>query len=254
MDREEPLLSTRRLAPMDQTLNEKARVLPGHNPDFLYSEMTYDIQMEARQSRGARSYDTNELIQRIDHFPMNEFKEMIPGNEGKMSHYRNKYDDRATSPARDLLIVDLANSTDDYAAKESSLFKTSVGIVQGAEGSKKEFSHFKAPRTAVEIRSEMKARILLNVVGAEVDVTTKEYTRFKNLNFHNWGDFLDLFEHIQIVLAKNCLSSVKLIGSQLIKLSTLMRTPTTEEVFNCLDNKKIVLRYKNQSNGRFQTQ
>jgi hypothetical protein len=33
-----------------------------------------------------------------------------------------------------------------------------------------------------------------------------------------------------------------------------MRTPTDEEVFNCLDNKNIVLRYKNQSNVRFQTQ
>jgi hypothetical protein len=180
MDREEPLLSTRRLAPMDQTLYEKSRVLPGHNPDFFYSEMTYDIQMEARLGRGAKSYDAKELIQRIDHFPMNDFKEISPGNADKMSHYRNKYDDRVTSPAIDFLKVDLGNSKDENAAKESSLFKTSVGIVQRAETSKKEFSHFKAPRTAVEIRTEMKARILLNVVGTEVDVTTKEYTRFKN--------------------------------------------------------------------------
>lgn len=136
--------------------------------------------MEARLSRGARSYDTNELIQRIDHFPLNEFKEMSPGDSNKMGHYRNKYDDRVASPARDFLKVDFGNSTDEYAAKESSLFKTSVGIIQRAETNKKEFSHFKVPRTAIEIRTEMKARILLNVVGAEVDVTTKEYTRFKN--------------------------------------------------------------------------
>jgi hypothetical protein len=140
------------------------------------------MQMEARLSPGfSKSYDTQDLIRRIDHFPINDFKEISTGEGRNMKHYRHKYDiDNGHADTPDYLKIDFANSTDEYGQKESSLFKTSVGIIQRAETTKPEFSHYKALRTAMEIRTEMKAKILLDVVGAKVDVTTVEYTRFKN--------------------------------------------------------------------------
>lgn len=263
LDRDNPIMCTNRLEPFNESIIQTNRYLAGHD----YNDQSYfqlDITMDIQRNFSV----TKE--RNINHLPINDFNDILtPDLEKRLTgkgFYRNKY---INGEEEDFLQVDrnltytssggstiqkhkfFENSPKSNKGYESCIFQTSVGIISEPRTLNK--NHLKL-RTATEIRLEIKNKVLLNIVGAKVDKSTNEYIKFRQMNYTLWGDVLDAIEHIEKVINKQCISSGKLVGSQVIKLSRLQRNPTKEEVFDCLDNKNIILRYKNTHSEEFADQ
>lgn len=95
------------------------------------------------------------------------------------------------------------------------------------------------------LNQEIKNRILISVIGGNVDPNCKGYKALKLREFHIWGNIVVVLRMIENLLKKNNISSTKIVSTELIKVSMLLRIPVQKDLITCLDNRDIILQFEN---------
>lgn len=81
----------------------------------------------------------------------------------------------------------------------------------------------------------------LKVEGGKIQENEKYYIEFKTKNFHIWGDIKIILMEIEKLLQKHAILSTKLDKEKIIHIASRMKIPSEKELFDCLENKDMVL-------------
>ena len=84
-------------------------------------------------------------------------------------------------------------------------------------------------------------KIILKVQDGNFLESDPEFLKFKTKNFQTWGDIKVILIQIEKLLDKHNILTTKLDGNKVVKISRLMRPVTEKELFDCLDNKEMVM-------------